>query len=282
MMPPQHHRPRGDSNPRVPSLLQCYIRDSDGSLEELSGGRGGSFDDSSSSESDGIICDDEIFADALWHIVESTTPPGFNQSHTLLPLSGKGEDSDIDQRGKRINCGLRQHCSICQKPFQADDRVAQLPMGRKVLYRQLCHERCILEWYAIRRPSISFINRDFSIRSQHLKPISKHSLNSHQAAALGELGTLKDIVRTQGWSEIFKKDHNGWNPLHKAARGGHADVLEYLLSKGAYVNERTNFYKGGNALYWAQKNPKKNSKAIAVLEEYGAIALSPDNPYIHC
>ena len=100
-------------------------------------------------------------------------------------------------------------------------------------------------------------------------------LNSHQAASSGELNVLKDIAMTQGRMQLFKEDRNGWKPLHEAARSGHADVVEYLLNEGAKVNERTNFDKGGNALYWAQKNPKENAKAIAVLEKYGGVVLTP-------
>jgi hypothetical protein len=103
------------------------------------------------------------------------------------------------------------------------------------------------------------------------------NLNSHQAASGGELGALKEIAKTRGRSELFKADHNGWKPLHEASRGGHADVVEYLLNEGAKVNERTNFNVGGNALYWAQKNPKKNAKVIALLENYGGVAVPPFN-----
>jgi prolyl 4-hydroxylase len=101
------------------------------------------------------------------------------------------------------------------------------------------------------------------------------NLNSHQAASTGELNALKEIARAQGRSELFKADHNGWKPLHEAARGGHADVVEYLLNEGAKVNERTNFNEGGNALYWAQKDPKKCAKAIAVLEKHGGVVVAP-------
>jgi len=100
-------------------------------------------------------------------------------------------------------------------------------------------------------------------------------LNTHQAASLGELEVLKELARTQGRSELFKADHNGWRPIHEAARGGQADVLEYLLEEGAQVNERTNNNKGGNPLFWAKTDPKKNAKAIAVLEKHGGVAIEP-------
>ena len=101
------------------------------------------------------------------------------------------------------------------------------------------------------------------------------NLNSHQAASMGQLDILKEIARTQSRNELFKADHNGWRPIHEAARSGQADVLEYLIEEGANINERTNNNNGGNALFWAKKNAKKNAKAIAVLEKYGAVVIEP-------
>jgi len=101
------------------------------------------------------------------------------------------------------------------------------------------------------------------------------NLNSHQAASLGELNTLKEIAKTQGHSQLFKADLNGWKPIHEASRSGHVDIVEYLLNEGSKVNERTNFNKGGNALYWAQKDPKKNAKVIALLEKHGGVVVAP-------
>ena len=51
------------------------------------------------------------------------------------------------------------------------------------------------------------------------------------------LDVLKEIARKER-SQLFKADQNGWRPLHEAARGGHADVIEYLLKEGAQINER--------------------------------------------
>ncbi|VEU37034.1 unnamed protein product [Pseudo-nitzschia multistriata] len=100
-------------------------------------------------------------------------------------------------------------------------------------------------------------------------------LTIHQAASLGELAVLKELAKAQGRHKLFKADSNGWKPLHEAARSGHADVIEYLLEEGANVNERTNFDKGGNAMYWAKKKPVKNAKAIAVLELHGGVTVAP-------
>mmetsp|Transcript_8067 Transcript_8067/g.9372 ORF Transcript_8067/g.9372 Transcript_8067/m.9372 type:complete len:581 (+) Transcript_8067:96-1838(+) len=102
-------------------------------------------------------------------------------------------------------------------------------------------------------------------------------ISAHEAASLGELSALKEIVKKDGKPVIFKADHNGWRPIHEGARGGHADIVEYLLEQGANVNERTNNNKGGNPLYWANKNPKKNAKVIALLEKHGGVSMTPIN-----
>lgn len=62
-----------------------------------------------------------------------------------------------------------------------------------------------------------------------------------------------------------------------AARGGHADVLEYLISEGGshLINDRTNNGVGPNALWLAENNLEKNKEAIRVLTKNGAISLAP-------
>jgi prolyl 4-hydroxylase len=58
-------------------------------------------------------------------------------------------------------------------------------------------------------------------------------LTSHLAASDGLLDVLKEIS-AKDRSQLFKADSNGWRPLHEAARGGRADVVEYLLKEGEY------------------------------------------------
>ena len=100
-------------------------------------------------------------------------------------------------------------------------------------------------------------------------------ITAHQAASLGELSVLKGIAKESGKQELFKADHNGWRPLHEAARSGNDDIVEYLLEQGAKVNDRTNNNKGGNPLYWASKDPKKNASAIELLKKHGGINMAP-------
>jgi len=74
-------------------------------------------------------------------------------------------------------------------------------------------------------------------------------------------------------ANLFSKDHNGWTPLHEAARAGHVAVIQYLLDEGAQINERTHFGIGASPLWWAEQ--KKRTEAIALLKRYGGVALAP-------
>lgn len=96
------------------------IKDRSGAEYDLQASKsfGVSDDDSSSSESDGVICDDEIFSDAIQHMVESSTPPGFNYT---LSLSGKGDINDIDQSEKSLTAEelFLQHRGADESSFKS-------------------------------------------------------------------------------------------------------------------------------------------------------------------
>ena len=53
----------------------------------------------------------------------------------------------------------------------------------------------------------------------------------HIAAADGDLEGLKEVAK-ENRSLLFKADHNGWRPIHEAARSGQRKVLEYLIEEG--------------------------------------------------
>ena len=53
-------------------------------------------------------------------------------------------------------------------------------------------------------------------------------------------------------------------------------MVEYLLKKGADVNERTNNGKGANALWWAQHALPENHPTIQLLRLNGGAAIGPN------
>jgi ankyrin repeat protein len=64
--------------------------------------------------------------------------------------------------------------------------------------------------------------------------------------------------------------------LHEAARAGRTEIVEYLLKKGADVNERTNKKRGANALWWAEHSLPDNHPTIQVLRQYGGTSIGPN------
>ena len=56
-------------------------------------------------------------------------------------------------------------------------------------------------------------------------------LNAHTAASAGDLEALI-IIASRNPDDVKRKDQNGWSPLHEAARGGHVEVVKWLLQRG--------------------------------------------------
>lgn len=73
---------------------------------------------------------------------------------------------------------------------------------------------------------------------------------------------------------MHAKDENGWQPLHEGARGGHKEVVEVLVQKGANINERANFGEGGTPLWYAEE--EGHNALVEFLESLGAISIGPE------
>jgi hypothetical protein len=53
--------------------------------------------------------------------------------------------------------------------------------------------------------------------------------------------------------------------------------VEYLLEKGANVNERTNENRGATPLWWAEHALPENHPTIQVLRQHGGAAIGPND-----
>jgi hypothetical protein len=97
-------------------------------------------------------------------------------------------------------------------------------------------------------------------------------------AANGELTKLKDIAKKNPKS-LNVADSNGWKPIHEGARGGHVDVVKFLLKTipNCDINERTNNGSGGSPLWFAEAELSKNHPMIQFLRKNGAVAIAPDD-----
>ena len=60
----------------------------------------------------------------------------------------------------------------------------------------------------------------------------------HDAAAKGDLRKVKALLKEHPELVSAKEGGLGWTPLHVAAYGGHKDVVELLLDKGADVKPK--------------------------------------------
>jgi len=97
---------------------------------------------------------------------------------------------------------------------------------------------------------------------------------AHSAASNGNLDLFK-VVLSKHPEWLNASDQNGWQPIHEAARGGHREIVAYLIEKGANLNTRTNKGTGGTALWWAEKTHGKSHPVPKMLTAAGALKLGP-------
>jgi len=108
-------------------------------------------------------------------------------------------------------------------------------------------------------------------RSAKAKSFQTGSTAAHKAAQEGDIESLEEVLAALE-DIVNKKDANGWTPLHEGARGGHLEVVELLVEKGAGLNDRTE--NGETPLYWAEQH--KHGAVASFLETLGAISLGPE------
>merc|ERR1711981_756611 len=98
------------------------------------------------------------------------------------------------------------------------------------------------------------------------KSFTTGSTVAHLAAQGGDVDTLKKELKKKK-DLITAKDKNGWQPIHEGARGGHVEVVRYLVENGADINAKTNNH--GTALYMAKQQLDADHPLIAFLESLG-------------
>jgi len=112
-----------------------------------------------------------------------------------------------------------------------------------------------------------------NLRSAKVKPYETGSTYAHKAAQLGDVQALKDIIEKKN-DYLNKKDINGWTPLHEGARGGHEEVIQFLVEKGANINEVTD--SGETPLWWAEKMHGDMHPTVNYLKALGAVSLGSE------
>lgn len=65
-----------------------------------------------------------------------------------------------------------------------------------------------------------------------------------------------------------------FRPIHEAARGGHTDIIKFLIDRGVDVNARPNG-TGGTPLYYAKERRGSDHESVKLLQTYGALEVAP-------
>lgn len=110
---------------------------------------------------------------------------------------------------------------------------------------------------------------------EKMESFTTGSTPAHRAAQEGDVKALTQVIDKLEHL-LDAKDANGWTPLHEGARGGHADVVQLLVDKGANINERTREGKGETPLYWSIKENGEDHPVSQLLMGLGALNIGPD------
>lgn len=90
---------------------------------------------------------------------------------------------------------------------------------------------------------------------------------AHKAAADGDIERLQKTKKSE-WS---KKDINGWQPIHEAARSGHTDIVKMLLDNGIDKDVRTgHLNEGQSPLSLALEFHDEDHELVSYLRSIGA------------
>lgn len=104
----------------------------------------------------------------------------------------------------------------------------------------------------------------------------------HVAAAIGDMSTLRDAAINDLLS-LYAIDHNGWCPIHEAARGGQTHVVTFLVQEAersgvasnTFINAVTNFGNGWSPLALAIQHHGINHPVTRVLRQFGGQVIHP-------
>jgi len=131
-----------------------------------------------------------------------------------------------------------------------------------------CHGKTALHW-ATKQGHIDAVRHLIKAGATITTLNGKHPI--HIAAENGHLNLVK-LYLDDNPKLLYLTDPYGQTPLLWAATKGHTDTLEYLISKGADLNQATNFPDdeghGKTALHWATERGHTN--AVGLLIQAGA------------
>ena len=98
-------------------------------------------------------------------------------------------------------------------------------------------------------------------------PKEEARLRINHASAANHIAEVQAILHKDP-NAIHTADANGWQPLHEAVRGGHTELVRFLVANGSDLGAVTN--RGGTALWWARRSLPPGHSTISFLMEMGA------------
>lgn len=110
---------------------------------------------------------------------------------------------------------------------------------------------------------ISITRHHSRMRSTKLKNLAADEEVFRIAAAQGNMHEVQRLLKAKP-SIVHSQDENGWQAIHEAARGGHLEVMKYLVQNGADIHRRVG--NGYSALKIAQEHLKPDHEAIRYLQ----------------
>ncbi|ARC91065.1 formyl transferase [Vibrio coralliilyticus] len=87
-----------------------------------------------------------------------------------------------------------------------------------------------------------------------------------------KVGSIDGVLNTVNRFNTNEKDVNGWSPIIVAAYHGHINIVEYLVSVGADINDRN--YKGTTVFMYA-KNFAESSGCYDILDRLISLGADP-------
>jgi hypothetical protein len=115
---------------------------------------------------------------------------------------------------------------------------------------------------------VQFLQVRGAVHEEPVRPNLPQSL-----AGDGKLDEIQELIERNPRLLQFP-DGNGWTPLHEAARGGHVDVVEFLVQKGAHLNKQTE--SGGTPMWYAAQHHGEDSAVYQYFKHVGALQLGPE------
>lgn len=122
-------------------------------------------------------------------------------------------------------------------------------------------------------------NQQLEYEKDLANDMKQETFSIHIIAGRGRLEDVMFLVKNDPPSASYK-DSNGWQPLHEAVRGGHLDVVQFLVGSAKVdINARTgNDGYGGSPLWWAKKFHGDDHSITTYLEEQNASNITPGSP----